>query len=204
MVKRVLVTVLGSADALSEQVWGKLMELGWLGEKTLVIILGDGAEWLWNRAKLFANRVEILDFWHAIEKAWAFARVRYGEGSELGAQWVKRLSDDLRAGRVEEVLVRLKATSANKEEEKEPLAALVRYYEENKARMKYDEYLEKGYGIGSGAAESAHKQMVQARMRQAGMRWSEEGARRLLALRLRLLNGEWEALDKLRMKSLTA
>jgi hypothetical protein len=40
-----------------------------------------------------------------------------------------------------------------------------------------------GYGIGSGAVESAHKQVVHARMRQAGMRWSEAGARRLLALR---------------------
>ena len=54
--------------------------------------------------------------------------------------------------------------------------------------MRYDEYLRLGYGIGSGAVESAHKQVVHARFRQAGMRWSEAGARRLLALRLLLLN----------------
>ena len=54
--------------------------------------------------------------------------------------------------------------------------------------MRYDEYLRLGYGIGSGAVESAHKQVVHARLRQAGMRWSEAGARRLLALRLLLLN----------------
>jgi hypothetical protein len=56
-----------------------------------------------------------------------------------------------------------------------------------------------GYGIGSGAVESAHKQVVHARMRQAGIRWSEAGARRLLALRLLLLNERWEMLDQLRM-----
>ena len=50
---------------------------------------------------------------------------------------------------------------------------------------------ELGYGIGSGAVESAHKQVVHARLRQAGMRWSENGARRLLALRLLLLNHDW-------------
>jgi hypothetical protein len=50
--------------------------------------------------------------------------------------------------------------------------------------MRYDEYLRLGYGIGSGAVESARKQVVHARLRQAGMRWSEAGARRLLALRL--------------------
>jgi hypothetical protein len=50
--------------------------------------------------------------------------------------------------------------------------------------------------------ESAHKQVIHARMRQAGMRWSEAGARRLLALRLLLLNDQWGLLDRLRMSSL--
>ena len=68
--------------------------------------------------------------------------------------------------------------------------------------MQYDEYLRLGYGIGSGAVESAHKQVIHARMRQAGMRWSEAGARRLLALRLLLLNDHWTLLDRLRMPSL--
>ena len=70
--------------------------------------------------------------------------------------------------------------------------------------MRYDEYLRLGYGIGSGAVESAHKQLVHARLRQAGMRWSELGARRLLALRVLLLNGDWAQLDRLRMESLAA
>ena len=57
--------------------------------------------------------------------------------------------------------------------------------------MRYDQYLRLGYGIGSGAVESAHKQVVHARFRQAGMRWSEAGARRLLAQRLLVLNDNW-------------
>ena len=65
--------------------------------------------------------------------------------------------------------------------------------------MHYDEYLRLGYGIGSGAVESAHKQVVQARFRQAGMRWSEAGARRLLALRWLLRNDQWALLDGLPM-----
>jgi hypothetical protein len=65
--------------------------------------------------------------------------------------------------------------------------------------MQYDEYVRLGYGIGSGAVESAHKQVVHSRLRQAGMRWSEAGARRLLALRVLLLNGDWAMLDRLPM-----
>jgi len=34
------------------------------------------------------------------------------------------------------------------------------------------------------------------------MRWSESGVRRLLALRLLLLNDNWELLDRMRMVSL--
>ena len=85
---------------------------------------------------------------------------------------------------------------------RESLQALIRYYTDNAGRMRYDEYLRLGYGIGSGAVESAHKQVVHARFRQAGMRWSEAGARRLLALRLLLLNDNWALLDRLRMVSL--
>src|SRR5260370_32113772 len=70
--------------------------------------------------------------------------------------------------------------------------------------MRYDEYLRLGYGIGSGAVESAHKQVVHARLRQAGMRWSEAGARRLPALRLLLLNYKWSLLDRLRMDSIVS
>src|ERR1019366_5720708 len=85
---------------------------------------------------------------------------------------------------------------------RESLQSLIRYYSENATRMQYDEYIRKGYGIGSGAVESAHKQVVHARLRQAGMRWSEAGARRLLALRLLLLNDDWALLDRMRMVSL--
>src|SRR6516225_8607586 len=78
-------------------------------------------------------------------------------------------------------------------------AGLIAYYSEHRGRMHYDEYLRLGYGIGSGAVESAHKQVVQARFRQAGMRWSEAGARRRLALRWLLRNDQWALLDGLPM-----
>jgi len=84
---------------------------------------------------------------------------------------------------------------------REKLEGLIRYYSTNSTRMHYDEYLRLGYGIGSGAVESAHKQVLHARFRQAGMRWSEAGASRLLALRLLLLNDNWALLDRLAMVS---
>jgi hypothetical protein len=100
------------------------------------------------------------------------------------------------------VIDRLKRLRPKTAESQKKLADLIRYYTNNMSRMRYDEYIRLGYGIGSGAVGSAHKQVVHARLRQAGMRWSEVGARRLLELRLLLLNDNWALLDRLRMVSL--
>jgi hypothetical protein len=204
VVRRVLVTCLGDADAIFSQLWAQLQELGWLGAQTMVVVVADGAEWIWRRTWIFPRCCEILDFWHAVEKAWAFARVQYGEGSSRAEAWIHRLAQDLKAGKVQAVIRRLQRLQPRSEEAQKCLTELIDYYRDNACRMRYDEYLRLGYGIGSGAVESAHKQVVHARMRQAGMRWSEAGARRLLALRLLLLNERWAMLDQLRMVPLPA
>lgn len=202
VVRRFLVSCLGDADAIFSRLYAQLRELGWLNStQTVVVIVGDGAEWIWNRATMFVRRCEILDFWHALEHAWGFARSCYGEGSQQADRWVHQIAEDLRAGKVQEVIARLKRMRPKTPELREKLQALIRYYSVNAARMHYDEYLRLGYGIGSGAVESAHKQVVHTRFRQAGMRWSEAGARRLLALRLLLLNDNWALLDRLAMVS---
>ena len=204
LVRRFLVSCLGDADTVFNDLWARLRELGWLGRHTVVVVIGDGAEWIWKRATMFPRRCEILDFWHAVEHAWEFARLCYPDGSKQAQRWVHRIAQDLRAGKVQSVISRLKRMRPGSPEARDSLKTLIHYYSENAVRMRYDEYLRLGYGIGSGAVESAHKQVVHARFRQAGMRWSEVGARRLLALRLLLLNREWELLDQLRMVSLVA
>jgi hypothetical protein len=201
VVRRFLVSCLGNADVIFARLYAQLRELGWVGPDTVVVIVGDGAEWIWNRASRFVRRCEILDFWHALEHAWGVARLLYGEESKLAGRWVHQIAEDLRAGKVEEVIARLKRMRPNTPELREKLQGLIGYYSEHAGRMRYDEYLRLGYGIGSGAVESAHKQVVHARFRQAGMRWSEAGAARLLALRLLLLNDSWALLDRLPMVS---
>jgi len=201
VVRRFLVSCLGDADAIFHRLYGQLRELGWLGSRTMVVIVGDGAAWIWHRAGWIVRRCEILDFWHAMEHAWEFARLRFGEGSQQADRCVHQIGIDLKAGNVEQVIARLKRLRPKSPQLRASLDSLIHYYSENAGRMRYDEYLRLGYGIGSGAVESAHKQVVHARLRQAGMRWSEAGARRLLALRLLLLNDNWALLDRLAMVS---
>jgi hypothetical protein len=156
---------------------------------------------------MFVRRCEILDFGHALEHAWEFAQLRYGQGSAQADRWVHEIAEDLRAGKVQDVIARLKRVRVKTPWSCARLcsrssATTVRMPGACATQRVPREYLRLGYGIGSGAVESAHKQVVQARFRQAGMRWSEAGARRLLALRLLLLNDNWALLDRLRMVSL--
>jgi len=104
VVRRFLVTCLGDADAIFARLYAQLRELGWVGAHTVVVIVGDGAEWIWNRATMFVRRCEILDFWHALEHAWEFAQLRYGEGSAQADRWVHEIAEDLRAGKVQDVI----------------------------------------------------------------------------------------------------
>jgi hypothetical protein len=50
-------------------------------------------------------------------------------------------------------------------------------------RMKYRTYWEQGFQLGSGVAEAGCKQVVQAWLKGAGMRWSEAGAEAMMHLR---------------------
>jgi hypothetical protein len=68
----------------------------------------------------------------------------------------------------------------------------VEYLENNKAHMRYDEYLAAGYPIGSGVAEGACRHLVKDRMEQTGMRWTMEGAQAMLHVRALYLNDQWE------------
>ncbi|MGH9662890.1 MAG: ISKra4-like element ISDesp4 family transposase, partial [Bryobacteraceae bacterium] len=70
-----------TAEEFGKRLYVEAWKRGWSRAQKKVVI-GDGAEWIWNRATLFPRRCEILDFWHAIERAWEFARLRYGDESK--------------------------------------------------------------------------------------------------------------------------
>jgi hypothetical protein len=61
------------------------------------------------------------------------------------------------------------------------------FFRNNYRRMRYLEYREEGWPIGSGTIESSCKQF-QTRMKGPGMRWSRPGAHRMLALRSVILS----------------
>jgi len=101
---------------------------------------------------------------------------------------------------VDTVLKNIDLTRAKEEDRKK----ITKYYQNNKHRMKYGLYRKIGCGIiGSGAIESAHRTVIQKRMKLAGQRWSIKGAKNMLRLRVISMNKQWEKIiDVLRMTPL--
>jgi len=59
--------------------------------------------------------------------------------------------------------------------------------------MRYGTYRQKGYFIGSGAIESAGKQLAAGRIKGPGMRWNVTEVNALLKLRCMFLEQSWQA-----------
>ena len=58
--------------------------------------------------------------------------------------------------------------------------------------MQYDQYLEKGWPIGTGVVEGACGHLVKDRMEGSGMRWTKQGAQAILDLRAARMNKDWD------------
>jgi len=65
------------------------------------------------------------------------------------------------------------------------------YYTTHRGRMHYAAYRARGLQIGSGSVESACKQLVSARLKQAGMIWEAAGAEQVATVRAWLKSGRW-------------
>ena len=160
-----------------------------------VIVLGDGAEWIWNRIARFCHRpVEIVDFYHTSEHVWNAGQALYGEGTEETEQWVtQRLEQLLRQGpeavvaSFKESLVEASAAA------KAAVARESNYLDKHKERMQYPTLRAAGYHIGSGSVESACKRVIGARLKQAGMIWTRKGAEAIAHLRATILCNRWDA-----------
>jgi len=162
-----------------------------------VVLLGDGARWIWDRiGGLLPEATQIVDWYHAMEHVWDCGRGLYGEGSEQTTAWVKQIETLLWDGHVREILRQLESQrcQARAPAQRQALDGLVTYLRNQDDRLAYARFRARGLDIGSGRVEAACKNVVGARMKRSGMRWTRHGAQTTLSLRVFWLNGTWDAL----------
>lgn len=146
------------------------------------VFINDGALWIGDwLSRSYPEAIQILDFYHVAEKLAEAAK-------QAGApeNWLAEQKERLKSGGFDEArsaIVRLEWAEERK-------GKLLAYMDNNRHRMAYDEYLAEGLMIGSGPVESAHRTVLQKRMKLSGQRWGEEGGDKMANLRVAVMSGK--------------
>jgi hypothetical protein len=193
----------------AELLVGKVALFVWLADEVIrrnphgskpVIFLSDGERALHDRQSEYLpeGTICILDLFHVLERLWKVAWCLFDERTQKPAahQWVEARLRRLLEGKVDSVIrgLRYQATQRGlKGPKRKTVQDAAAYFEWNRDRMRYDEYLAAGYPIGSGVVEGACRHLIKDRMERTGMRWLPSGAQAMLDLRATYLNGEWHA-----------
>jgi hypothetical protein len=198
-------------EALSAQLYREALARG-LGQAQLVLIIADGALWIWNLAKdRFPHARQQLDLFHAEEHLWAVAHDLHGKGTPQAQAWVAPLLQQIRNDQTPAVIAALTELKPRLlEAQQKKVQTQIEYFEHNAPRMKYKEVLdarkacEQGQAtaeqrqlanrpVGSGAIESACRQ-YQCRFKRTGQFWTTTGDEALMSLETLWRNGRWQEL----------
>jgi hypothetical protein len=170
-----------------------------------MVQLYDGQECLWEAARKYLpqrHTTGILDLLHVTPRLWQAAHLFCPEGSATAEAFVRERLLRVLHGEVALVVRGLRVSGSKRGlrgAKKQALAKVCSYLEKNRERMRYDEYLAKGYPIASGVIEGACRHLVKDRMERAGMHWTPKGAQAMLDVRSTFVNGDWEEYQAFRI-----
>ena len=144
-----------------------------------VVVLGDGAPWIWNlAAEHFPGAVQIVDLYHAKEHVWAVAHAVFGGATPEATAWATPACSLLEEGQVIDLVSAIAAVPPMPPEPGQARSIPERagdYFTTKAERMRYPVFRAQGMQIGSGIAEAACKTSVSTRANRSGMRWTPEG-----------------------------
>ncbi len=148
-----------------------------------LVFVTDGATWMqdWVERE-YPEATHVLDFFHPYERLCDFGVLKWASPKERQAK-LKEFKDRLLGGEVDAVIEEIqKSENSTDKKVAEAASGLLVYLKGKRHRMRYDEYMEAGHYIGSGAIESAIRTALQQRCKLSGQRWSD-GLQPVLNLR---------------------
>ena len=180
-----------SCEEFGRRVYAEAWRRGW-ARAAKRVVLGDGAEWIWNQADLhFPGAIQIVDLYHARQHLWDLAAKLYPNDSPTQRRWVMVRKDKLDNGRIEGLVRLLRSAAPSHPELAEQIRTEANYFESNKERMRYPEFRKQGLFVGSGVIEAGCKTVL-GRLKRSGMFWTVRGANAIIALRCCELSGRFE------------
>ena len=165
-------TFVGAIETAAEfgkRLYRETWNRGW-NRAHLKVVMGDGAEWIWNLADLhFPGAIQIVDLYHA------------------------RHQPKLDEGQIEKLVGYLRSLDPGSPELQETIRKEADYFQRNAQRMRYPEFRRQHLFVGSGVIEAGCKTVIGSRLKQSGMFWTVRGANAIITLRCCHLNGRFES-----------
>jgi len=156
-----------------------------------LVILGDGAAWIWNLAtQYFPGATQVVDLYHAREHLHDLAKLLEFMLGDAKDQWLGARLGDLDAGDLDALCTAARAFPLAGKKAAD-LDTALGYFEHNAHRMQYARFRELGMFVGSGAVEAGCKAVVAQRLKLSGMRWTLAGAYGILTLRCQQASDRW-------------
>ena len=167
-----------------------------------VVCIADGAREFWRYFRnKYPDAIHVIDFFHVAEHLSKLSQLLFM--NELDAKtWYEKYRNILKndpngaAKLIRAVRYRRSLIKKNTEIESE-----LKYLQHNRHRMDYYSLIEKHLPIGSGVIEAACKNLIGARLKRSGMRWTYEGGETVLTLRSLVLSKRWDAFWNYFLKS---
>jgi len=191
-VSRLYGATLGTLENVS-LVWRQTAQRCGLNDKTFVHGIGDGAPWIVERFNdNFGSQGRyLIDFYHVSEYlAAAAAKI---VAPKKARQWLKKQKARLMTGHAKKILRSLEAHRENPGTVETPVEDAHRYIRQRLEHLHYAQARNANLPIGSGEVESAHRHIIQHRLKLAGAWWKDTNAQAMLALRVARANDCWNA-----------
>jgi hypothetical protein len=188
-------TLQGDVDEAGKQLFGSAKSAGF-GKSSQVHAVGDGAEWIARQVeeRFGSQGGYLIDFYHVCDYLSAAASATHPEAQAARA-WFDQQKNALKAGHCADVIesLRKRLEADDVPDSHAPVRACHRYLNRRQDQLDYPGALANDLPIGSGEIESAHRYIVQKRLKLPGSWWCAANAEYMLALRLNRANRRWDS-----------
>jgi hypothetical protein len=205
--------MLDHIDGNGDEVGGRAAVFGWISDEMAarhgrthkpIVCIMDGEESLWNMRDVFQEEVpmtDVLDLLHVTPRLWKAAFLFHPQKGGPAEKFVRERLLRILRGEVGAVVrgLRRMGTTSLRGDKLRQLRTICRYFDNNRQRMRYHEYLARGYPIASGVIEGACRNVVKDRLERTGMNWTIPGAQAMLDLRCIYLTEQWEQFNEFRI-----
>ena len=164
-----------------------------LGKKTKIHCVGDGATWIESQIEehFGLQATYLVDFYHVCDYLSAASSICAPNQEK---SWMDKQKQRLKSNQIQKVLesLRVHLEAPDIPDDEAFVRACYRYLSNRLNQLDYKTALDNALPIGSGEIESAHRYVVQQRLKIQGAWWLEKSAANMLALRVNRVNDDWE------------